>query len=150
MSIARRVVGHKLGQFALVLLGAYLFFRVGVPWLSGALTGQPAPVPAHLLWTIYMPIVLLVMILFVSADEESWREFQRPLQQLILEQDRAAVIWTRRVFSVGLPLLAGLFAYLQVRPEVSAPPELRSVHPAPPSRPLRRPAGCGRRHSPRW
>lgn len=134
MSVVRKVVGHKLGQFALVLFGAYLFFRLGVPWLSGLLTGQSAPVPAHLLWTIYMPIVLLVMLLFVSASEESWREFQRPLRELILEQDRAAVIWTRRVISFGFPLLAGLFAYLQVRPQVSAPPELRSVHPAPPSR----------------
>ncbi|MGH2621162.1 MAG: c-type cytochrome [Anaerolineales bacterium] len=134
MSLVRKVVAHKLGQFALVLIGAYLLFRLGVPWFSGLLTGQSAPVPAHLLWTIYMPIVLLVMLLFVSANEESWREFQRPLRELIVEQDRAAVIWTRRVFSVGLPLLAGLFAYLQVRPEVSAPPELRSVHPAPPSR----------------
>ena len=134
MSLVRRVVGHKLGQFALVLIGAYLLFRLGVPWLSRTLTGQSAPVPAHLLWTIYMPIVLLVMLLFVSASEESWQEFQRPLRELIVEQDRAALIWTRRVVSIGFPLLAGLFAFLQVRPEVSAPPELRSVHPAPASR----------------
>ena len=134
MSVVRKVVGAKLGQFGLVLIGAYLFFRLGVPWLSSLLTGQSAPVPAHLLWTIYMPIVLLVMLLFVSASEESWREFQRPLRELIMEQDRPAVIWTRRAISFGFPLLAGLFAYLQVRPEVSAPPELRSVHPAPPSR----------------
>jgi len=134
MSRVRKLVEHKLGQFGLVLIAAYLFFRLGVPWVSGALTGQSAPVPAHLLWTIYMPIVLLVMLLFVSANEESWQEFQRPLRELILEQDRAAVIWSRRVLGVGVPLLAGLFAFLQVRPEVSAPPELRSVHPAPPSR----------------
>jgi len=60
--LVRRVVGHKLGQFALVLIGAYLLFRLGVPWLSRTLTGQSAPVPAHLLWTIYMPIVLLVIV----------------------------------------------------------------------------------------
>src|SRR3990172_9013552 len=113
VSLVRRVVGHKLGQFALVLIGAYLLFRLGVPWLSRTLTGQSAPVPAHLLWTIYMPSVLLVMLLFVSASEESWREFQRPLRELIMEQDRPAVIWTRRAISFGFPLLACLFAYLQ-------------------------------------
>lgn len=133
MSRVRSVVGHKLGQFVLLLILAFLVFRFGVPWLSQLVTGTAAPVPAHLLWTIYMPTVLLVLLLFVSADEQSWEEFKQPLRQLILEQERSGVVRARRWLAVAFPVLAGVFVYLQVRTEVSAPAELRSVHPAPPS-----------------
>lgn len=127
------ILRHRLTQFVLLLLLAYLFFRFGVPVLSSLVTGRAAPVPAHLLWTIYMPMVVLVLLLFVSADEASWAEFRRPITELVLEQQRPSLIWLRRGLLAGLPLLAGALTYVQVRTEVSAPAELRSIHPAPPS-----------------
>jgi len=123
---------HKLTQFILVLALAYLFFRFGIPALSLALTGTAAPVPAHLLWAIYMPIVALVMLLFVSAHEESWREFRAPLRTLLVEREQLPIVMLRSVILIALPLLAGLVAYFQVRPDVTPPAELRSIHPAPP------------------
>ncbi len=86
--LARTILGHKLTQYIVVLVIAYLFFEFGIPALSLAVTGQPAPVPDHLLWTIYMPTVALVMLLFVSADEVAWREFKAPLRTLLVERER--------------------------------------------------------------
>jgi mono/diheme cytochrome c family protein len=130
--ISRLKLSHKLAQFILVLVVAFLFFRFGIPALSLALTGAPAPVPAHLLWAIYMPIVTLVMLLYVSANEAAWREFRAPLVTLVVERERREVVLLRMVALIVLPLLIGLGAYFQVQPGVSPPAELRSIHPAPP------------------
>ena len=132
MSRVRAALNHKLTQFTLLLLLAFLIFRFGIPWLSAVITGTAAPVPAHLMWTIYMPLVLFVLLLFISADERWWSEFKRPLLRVIVEQEPTGLVWLRRTLLFAIPLLAGLAAYLVVRPDVSAPPELRSVHPAPP------------------
>jgi mono/diheme cytochrome c family protein len=123
---------HKLTQFILALVLAWLFFQFGIPALSQAMTGTRAPVPAHLLWTIYMPVVTLVMLLFVSANEQAWQEFKAPLNTLLLERDQRRVVVIRRVILVALPLLAGVITYFQVRPGVESPAELRSIHPADP------------------
>jgi mono/diheme cytochrome c family protein len=123
---------HKFTQFILVLALAYLFFQFGIPALSQALTGKSAPVPAHLLWTIYMPTVALVMLLFVSSNEAAWEEFKAPLRVLAGERERRSIVTVRAVILAALPLLAGWGAYLQVRPQLAAPAELRSIHPAPP------------------
>ena len=129
---ARTVLGHKLTQYIIVLVLSYLFFEFGIPALSLAITGQPAPVPAHLLWTIYMPTVALVMLLFVSADAASWQEFKAPLRTLLVERERAAIVRLRIALMIALPVLAGVLTFFQVRPSVSAPAELRSIHPADP------------------
>ncbi|HKZ82494.1 MAG TPA: cytochrome c [Anaerolineae bacterium] len=124
---------HKLTQFILVLVVGYLFFQFGIPALSRALTGVAAPVPSHLLWTIFMPILGLVMLLYVSANEASWREFTAPLQTLLIERERRQVVALRRAILVALPLLVGLAVFLSLQSGVSPPAELRSVHPAPPA-----------------
>jgi len=127
------ILKHKLTQFILVLVIGYLFFQLGVPALSSALTGVTAPVPSHLLWTIFMPILTLVMLLYVSANEAAWREFKAPLVTLIVERERRPVVVLRMVILIALPLLVGLMTFFAVQPSVSPPAELRSVHPAPPS-----------------
>jgi len=124
---------HKLTQFILVLVLAFLIFQFAVPQISLLLTGIAAPVPAHLVWMIYMPAVTLVMILFVSSSEMAWAEFRAPLRTLIVERERRSVIGLRTALLIVLPLLAGLAAFFQIQPSVSPPAELRSVHPAPPS-----------------
>ena len=53
MSRVRAALSHKLTQFILLLLLAFLIFRFGIPLLSSVITGTAAPVPAHLMWTIY-------------------------------------------------------------------------------------------------
>ena len=124
---------HKLTQFVLVLAFAYLLFQFGIPLISLLVTGIAAPVPAHLLWTIYMPAVTVVMLLFVSSNEMAWAEFRAPLRTLIVEREQRSVVGLRTVIFVALPLLAGVVAFFQIQPSVTPPAELRSVHPAPPS-----------------
>jgi len=126
------ILTHKLTIFVLVLVLAYLIFQFGVPALTGILTGRAAPVPAHLIWTIFMPIVLLAMLLYVSADEAAWNEFKSPLYTLIVERERRPIVLLRWVALAALPLLVGLAVYQQVKPQVTTPAELRSIHPAPP------------------
>ena len=132
MESVKATLKHKLTQFILGLVLAFLLFRYGIPALSAALTGVRAPVPAHLLWAIYMPIVALALLLFVSTSEKSFNEFKAPLHELIVEDERREIVILRRVILIALPLIAGLLAFLLVRPSVSPPAELRSIHPAPP------------------
>lgn len=126
------ILRHKLTQFVLVLLLAYLFFQYGIPALSLALTGRPAPVPAHLLWTIYMPTVFFVMLLFVSASETAWNEFKAPIIDLAVSRQSPRINLLRSLVLIALPVLAGIMTFFQIRTEVSQPAELRSIHPADP------------------
>lgn len=127
-----RVTRHKLTQFIVVTLLAYLLFQFGIPALSVALTDTAAPVPSHLLWTIYMPIVVLVMLLYVSSSESAWQEFAEPLHILLVDQKQREIVWLRGVLLVALPVLAAFLAFTRVQSDVSAPAELRSIHPADP------------------
>ena len=132
MELVRTTLKHKLTQFVLILILAFIFLRFGIPLLSLALTGTPAPIGAHLLWTIYMPIVALVMLLFVSVNETGWNEFREPLYKLLVEEDDRRTVALRRVLLVTLPLLGGVITYLMIQSQVSSPAELRSIHPADP------------------
>lgn len=132
MTSITTIFKHKLAQYLVILLLAYLFFQFGIPILSTIFTGVAAPVPAHLLWTIYMPIVALVLLLFVSANEAAWQEFKAPLRTLVVEQENWRVVLLRRVILVAVPLLAGLFTFFQISATVTAPAGLRSIHPADP------------------
>jgi mono/diheme cytochrome c family protein len=132
MTAVASIFKHKLTQFSLAVVLAYLIFQFGIPALSLALTNVAAPVPSHLLWTIYMPIVVLVMLLFVSANEIAWREFKTPLYTVAVERERRPIVVLRTVILIALPILAGVIAYTQVQSGVSAPAELRSIHPADP------------------
>jgi mono/diheme cytochrome c family protein len=128
----RSLLNHKLVQFFLALVLAIIFFQFGIPLISRLVIGRAAPVPSHLLWAIYMPLVILGLFLYVSANENAWEEFKAPFNTLILEREKRSVIAVRTLLLILLPLLAGWIAYLQVRPSVSPPAELRSIHPAPP------------------
>jgi len=123
---------HKLTQFILVLIFAYLFFQFGIPALSLTVTGTPAPVPAHLLWTIYMPAIFFIMLLFVSANEAAWNEFKTPLIDLVVSRRPLWIILLRFLILITLPLLAGIITFFRIQTDVSAPAELRSIHPADP------------------
>lgn len=126
------ILKHKLTQFILLILLAYLFFQFGIPSLSMILTGTPAPVPAHLLWTIYMPAIVFVMLLFVSANQASWDEFSTPLINLCVNRRSFGVVILRLLFIIAIPIVAGIITFFKLQTEVSPPAELRSIHPADP------------------
>jgi mono/diheme cytochrome c family protein len=126
------IIKHKLTQFILLLVLAYVIFQFVIPRLSQILTGTAAPVPAHLLWSIYMPVVTLVALLFVSANEAAWNEFKTPVLNLITNQRSFGVVLLRLAILLMLPILAGIITFFQLQQSVGAPAELRSIHPADP------------------
>jgi mono/diheme cytochrome c family protein len=72
------------------------------------------------------------MLLFVSANEAAWNEFQTPLVNLVISRQSWGIIFLRFLILITLPILAGIITFFQIQTEVSAPAELRSIHPADP------------------
>src|SRR3972149_3267064 len=109
----------KFFQVLLVMLASFLAFRFGI---------QP-PVPRSVL-TLYMAIVLVAVLVYVSSDSDSWRAFLAPVRSTLADDSRRP---TRVVVMAVLPSFFGYYAYTQAAGKVEAPAELRAVHPAPPA-----------------
>ena len=111
-----------LGQGALVWAAAFIVFKFVIT----------PPIPASLIY-IYMGLITLVLGLFVSANEASWTETKLPIVNTLVG---ATPVYrgVRAVVFVGLPLLMGWGTYTSIAPPKNfpEPPELRTVHPAPP------------------
>lgn len=129
---ARSVLAHPFAQAILIEIFAYLLFVYGLPLIGGIATGKPAPTPASIL-TMYMGIVTAVVLVYISSNENTWRQFKQPVLTLLIEKQNRSMVNTRRVIFILLPLLAGLQAYAGLQSTVEAPAELRSIHPAPPT-----------------
>ncbi len=112
-------VRGKFLQAVLLVVVAYLIFRYGI---------QP-PIPGSLL-SLYMAITLCAVLVYVSADSESWRSFVTPIRRTLVDPRRRPV---RLALGIVLPLLIGYYAYSQAAATVEAPAELRAIHPAPPT-----------------
>jgi DMSO reductase family type II enzyme heme b subunit len=113
------VLRSKLFQAALILVVSFLIFRFGIR--------PPAP------WSVlklYMAIVLLAVLVYVSSDSDSWRTFVRPIRSTIVDDSKRPL---RLALLLLFPILAGYYAYTQAAARIEAPPELRVVHPAPPA-----------------
>ena len=109
----------RFAQAVIVLVLAFVILRFGI---------RP-PAPWSVL-TLYMSIVLLAVLIFVSSNSDSWRDFMRPIRTTLVAPDKK---FTRLAILVVLPLLLGYYAYTQAAAKPQAPPELRAVHPAPPA-----------------
>jgi mono/diheme cytochrome c family protein len=87
------------------------------------------PAPWSVL-SLYMTIIFLAVMVFVSSDSDSWRNFVRPIWSTLVDRDKRGL---RLVLLVAIPVLLGYYAYTQAAAKPQAPPELRAVHPAPPA-----------------
>jgi len=105
-------------QALFILVVAFCLLRFGI---------RP-PAPWSVL-TIYMMIVFLAVLVYVSSDADSWRSFVHPMWSTLVDPDKRGV---RLGLLVVLPLLLGYYAYSQAAAKPQAPAELRAVHPAPP------------------
>ena len=109
----------KFFQAIFIFVAAFAFFRYGIR--------PPAP------WSVvylYMGIVLVALLVYVSSDSESWQAFLRPIRVVLVDEEKGLI---RLLLMIVLPLLLGYYAYSQAAAKVEAPPELRAIHPAPPS-----------------
>ncbi len=106
-------------QAVLVLVVTSMFFRFGIR--------PPAP---SSVFTLYMTIVLIAVLVYVSSDSDSWRAFLAPIRSTLVEDSKRPV---RFALMVLLPIFLGYYAYTQAAARIEAPAELRAVHPAPPA-----------------
>src|SRR5438874_556639 len=114
-----RFLRSRFVQAVLVLVLAFVILRFGI---------RP-PAPWSVL-TLYMAIIFMAVLIFVSSDRDSWRDFISPIASTLVRPERRAL---RTVLVIVLPLLMGYYAYSQAAAKPQAPPELRAVHPAPPA-----------------
>jgi len=120
----RSYLRHPFWQAVAILIFAYLIIVVGIPFLPGS-----AVVPKSVVLQ-YMATVLVGVLIYVSDNEERWRQFREPIRAALVEPRLRLV---RGTLLVLVPALVGWVTYGRVRTEVAAPPSFRSIHPAPPS-----------------
>lgn len=125
----REWLRHPFWQAVLLLVVSYLVFTLGIGYLPPLFGVPSAPVPSSVV-VEYMFIAIVGILIHVSADEARWRRFKQPIQETLVRDDRRAL---RAVLLVAIPVLVGFATYQQTRPQVAAPIQLRSIHPAPPS-----------------
>ena len=115
---------HPFWQAVTILVVAFIAIEFGIPLLPGS-----AVVPASVVLQ-YMATVTVGVLIYVSDNEERWTQFQEPIHAMLVERRLKAV---RGTLLVGVPALVGWIAYGQAATRIDAPPNLRSIHPAPPS-----------------
>jgi mono/diheme cytochrome c family protein len=115
---------HPFWQAVGLLVLAYLLVVFGIPLLPGS-----AIVPKSVVLQ-YMATVLVGLLIWVSDDEARWTRFKEPLHAVLIEP-RLKLI--RNGLLGVVTLIVGCFTYGQVKASVAAPPNLRSIHPAPPA-----------------
>jgi mono/diheme cytochrome c family protein len=117
-------IRHPFWQAAGLLVIAYLFIEFIIPVLPGS-----AVVPKSVVLQ-YMATVLVGVLIWVSDDEARWTRFKAPLHAVLVEKSLKVV---RTGVLAAVTLIVGCLTYSQVKASVAAPPNLRSIHPAPPS-----------------
>src|SRR5260370_7404668 len=113
-----RFLRSRFLQAVLVLVLAFVILRFGI---------RP-PAPRSVL-SLYMFIISLAVLVFVSSDRDSWRGFITPIWNTLVRPERRPL---RMALLVVLPLLLGYYAYTQAAAKPQAPPQLRPLHPPPP------------------
>ena len=100
-------------------VGIYLFVRFGFT----------APIPSSVI-SIYMGIISIALLAYVSSSQQRRDEVSRPLVRLMTEK-RYTVLLVAAV--VAIPALAAANVYVQMNVPLQPPLFSRTVHPASPS-----------------
>jgi mono/diheme cytochrome c family protein len=116
------ILGYrKANLFILALawwVGAYVFFRFGFA----------APIPSSVI-SIYMGIVSLATLAFVSSSEERREEVSRPLLRLMTEKRFFPLLVA---IVIAIPAIAAANVYVQMNVPIEPPFFPRTIHPASP------------------
>jgi hypothetical protein len=122
----------------LVVFGILRFLRVGLflwalAWWVGIFIllrfGFSAPIPSSVV-SLYMGIVTIAVLAYVSSSEERREEVSGPLVRLITEKRYTPLL---AATVIALPTLAAANVYVQMNVPVQPPLFSRTVHPASPS-----------------
>jgi len=128
----KTILRHPFWQAVGLLVLAYVVVVFVIPILPGS-----AIVPKSVVLQ-YMATVFVGVLIWVSDDEARWTQFKAPLQAMLVEPRLKLV---RTGVLAAVTLIVGALTYGQVKASVAAPPNLRSIHPAP----RRRSPSVGRR-----
>ena len=121
---------HPFTQAVMLLVGSYLLFKFGIPYIPPLLGWASAPVPSSVI-VQYMFVAVVGILIYVSDNEERWRLFKAPMHATLVDRDKG---WLRATLLVVVPLSVGFIAFDQARPSVGGGVQLRSIHPAPPAK----------------
>lgn len=124
MTMTQKRRTPRLLQFALVVFGVYFGFILIFDVLLGQL------IPRSLL-TMYMVFVVSGALMAFTFTEEGAHELVAPIKALVEDPSRKRL---RNAVFVIVPLLTGYYTYTSMSPGYEAPVELRTIHPAPPSK----------------
>src|SRR6476646_11671790 len=114
------------------LLRANLLVWAGAWWVGIYVLlrfGFTAPIPSSVI-TIYMGIISLGILAYVSSSEDRREEVSRPLIRLMTEKRYTALL---AAVVVAIPALAAANVYVQMSVPLQPPLFSRTVHPASPS-----------------
>ena len=100
-------------------VGLYVIFRFGFS----------APIPSSVV-SLYMGIVTIAILAYVSSSRERREEVSRPLVRFMTEKRYSALL---AATVVGLPALAAANVYVQMNVPLEPPLFPRTVHPASPT-----------------
>ena len=109
----------------ILLLAAYVGFKYGIAYLPPLVGVKSALVPQSVLIQ-YMLIAAVGIFIYVSSDAGRWERFQQPIGAALRDPDKR---WVRGTLIAVIPLAVGYATYQQTKPRVSAPIQLRSIHP---------------------
>jgi hypothetical protein len=100
-------------------VGTYVLFRFGFT----------APIPASVV-SLYMGIVSIAILAYVSSSQERREEVFRPLVRFMTEKRYTALLVAT---VVALPALAAANVYVRMNAPIEPPFYSRTIHPASPS-----------------
>jgi mono/diheme cytochrome c family protein len=127
------VVLGVLGAFAILrFLRVRLLMWAGAWWVGLYILlrfGFSAPIPSSVV-SIYMGIVSIALLAYVSSSEQRREEVSGPLIRLMTEKRYAPLL---AAAVVAVPALAAANVYMQMNVPLQPPLFSRTVHPASPS-----------------
>ena len=100
-------------------VGSYVLFRFGFT----------APIPASVV-SLYMGIVSIAILAYVSSSQERREEVSRPLVRFMTDKRYTALLVAA---AVAIPALAAANVYVRMNVPLEPPFFPRTVHPAPPT-----------------
>lgn len=130
------LAGRLIGLF----WAAALFVVACIAYLE---LGFDPPLPGSVK-ALYISVMLLAVLLYVTSADGARDEFFRPIVRLATEQGMAAVRWGVLVI---VPLLVAWRAHEASLPSSVPPPKVRSVHPSPPTTISTQPPGQPEAHT---
>ena len=116
-------------QALAILAVAYALIEFGIPNIPPLFGVESAPIPNTVVLQ-YLLTVAVGILLWVSDNEQRWTAFKKPIHEVLVRPDRKVA---RGALLVAVPILMAFIAYGRARPDMSAPPSFRAIHPAPPT-----------------